>query len=281
MGHKREIKFQFFRDEDLSELSRDHRLVFIGLWTVADKNGVFEDRPKRVHADAFPYDHDLNMVAILDDLTAAGYLLRYVGGGKKLIQIVNFRKHQRPHPKERPTGFPTYDEAQQELAGGSTEGEPKDDQRLTQGEPIKLQGALRSSGPSVSSGPSGKEIQPVKDQRVVGDPPVRSPAKNQPPGRCAPLPTDLTRDDVVRGAIARQMADEIVRMTGDSDSHAMFVRIVTRLPRSDVLQALSELKESRASPNQVRKLAAIFVHRCNEMAAERGISLWGNKAGAA
>lgn len=123
--------------------------------------------------------------------------------------------------------------------------------------------------------------KPVKDQRVVGDPPVRSPAKNQPPGRCAPLPTDLTRDDVVRGAIARQMADEIVHMTGDRDSHAMFVRIVTRLPRSDVLQALSELKESRASPNQARKLAAIFVHRCNEMASARGIDLWGHQAKAA
>ena len=38
------------------ECSMSARLLFVGLWTIADRNGRLEDRPKRIRAELFPYD---------------------------------------------------------------------------------------------------------------------------------------------------------------------------------------------------------------------------------
>jgi len=46
MARTRSIKPAFFANEHLAELSAGTRLLFIGLWTIADKNGKLEDRPK-------------------------------------------------------------------------------------------------------------------------------------------------------------------------------------------------------------------------------------------
>lgn len=160
MAHKREIKPQFFRNEELADLSRDHRLVFIGLWTIADKQGVLEDRPRRIHADLFPYDPDLGLEKVLHDLTQAGFLRRY-GSNVKCIEIVNFTKHQRPHPKENDSGLPTYAEFSAESARETGKGQPKVNPGSTQGElevnlGVVVPGLL--SEPSVSSKPSEPSV---------------------------------------------------------------------------------------------------------------------------
>ena len=105
MPRARNIKPAFFANEDLAEIEPIGRLLFIGLWTLADRDGRLEDRPKRIKGELFPYDNcDIN--ALLDDLHKYGFILRYEVDGGKYIQIVNFSKHQNPHPKEPSKGFP-------------------------------------------------------------------------------------------------------------------------------------------------------------------------------
>ena len=106
MARSRNIKPGFFRNEDLVELSFQTRLLFIGLWTVADREGRLEDRPKRIRAELFPYDMELNIDQMLNELANAGFLIRYEVDGNKCIQVVNFIKHQNPHYKEVASEIP-------------------------------------------------------------------------------------------------------------------------------------------------------------------------------
>ena len=55
-------------DEDIADLSYQTRLFYQGLWTLADKAGRLEDRPKRFKAEIFPYDN-LDVTEFLDVLS--------------------------------------------------------------------------------------------------------------------------------------------------------------------------------------------------------------------
>lgn len=100
MARIRTIKPAFFSNEDLAELAYGDRLLFIGLWTQADKAGRLEDRPKRLKAALFPYD-DFNVDEGLGRLANAKFITRYEGNAVRLIQIRTWAKHQRP-PKSEP-----------------------------------------------------------------------------------------------------------------------------------------------------------------------------------
>lgn len=110
MARIRSIKIEFFRDEDLAVFSHAHRLLFEGLWLLADRAGRLEDRPVRIHADLFPFqsDKDLNVDAMLTDLADGEkpFIQRYVVQGRRYISIINFLKHQRPHHTEAQSGLP-------------------------------------------------------------------------------------------------------------------------------------------------------------------------------
>jgi hypothetical protein len=99
MSRARNIKPGFFRNADLVELPFEVRLLFIGLWTLADRAGRLIDRPKQIKMEIFPADNvDCN--AALDLLAEIEMIERYEVNGKQYIQIVNFLKHQNPHQRE-------------------------------------------------------------------------------------------------------------------------------------------------------------------------------------
>src|SRR5687768_4523414 len=79
----RTIKPEFFLHEGLAELSPLHRLLFIGLWTLADKRGVLEDRPRKIKAALFPWESACDVDAMLWDLAEAGLIRRFVGPNKR------------------------------------------------------------------------------------------------------------------------------------------------------------------------------------------------------
>ncbi len=101
------------------------RLLFIGLWTLADKEGRLEDRPKRIKAELFPYDN-LDCDKDLSRLQSSGFIIRYEVGEMKVIQITNFTTHQRITGKESETDsrFPEFTgEEKQQGNNGETIGE--------------------------------------------------------------------------------------------------------------------------------------------------------------
>jgi hypothetical protein len=108
MARIRTIKPEFFTDEDMADLPPLHRLLFIGLWTEADKRGRLGDRPRALRVRILPYDGltDEQFDGMLDDLHNAGFIVRYEAAGVQCIAVRTFEKHQRPHPKELDQGLP-------------------------------------------------------------------------------------------------------------------------------------------------------------------------------
>jgi hypothetical protein len=105
MARIRSIKPSFFTNENLAELSYAHRLCFIGLWTLADREGRLEDRPRRIKAALFPYD-DLDVDGLLTGLADEGFIVRYTADGAEYIAVLNFSKHQHPKSDEWPSVIP-------------------------------------------------------------------------------------------------------------------------------------------------------------------------------
>jgi hypothetical protein len=104
MARIRTIKPEFFKSEQIAELDPIDRLLFIGLWTLADGEGKLLDRPKRIKAELFPYD--TNDVEIgLQKLHETGLIIRYQHcTGVFVVKIVNFSIHQRITGKEYELG---------------------------------------------------------------------------------------------------------------------------------------------------------------------------------
>ncbi len=105
MARMRAIKPGFFTNDLLAEIEPLGRLLFAGLWMVADREGRLEDRPRRLKAEILPYDN-ADIDGLLDGLAERGFLIRYRADGQQLIQVVNWGKHQQPHYKEVASTLP-------------------------------------------------------------------------------------------------------------------------------------------------------------------------------
>jgi len=101
----RNLKPAFFKNADLIELPIHVRLLFAGLWCMADREGRLKDRPKQIRMEIFPAD-DVDVDASLADLARTGFISRYQIGEGKYIQVINFKKHQNPHRREAPSEIP-------------------------------------------------------------------------------------------------------------------------------------------------------------------------------
>lgn len=110
MARARNIKPGFFSNDQLAECDLFARLLFIGLWTIADRAGRLEDRPKRIKGQLFPYDN-LDCEAMLEQLAEHGFITRYQVNNEAFIQVVNWDKHQNPHVKEQASTIPQQHEA--------------------------------------------------------------------------------------------------------------------------------------------------------------------------
>lgn len=99
MARSRNIKPGFFTNDVLGELPPLTRLLFAGLWTICDRDGRIEDRPKKIRAELLPYD-DCDPEEMLQALENKGFILRYQAGEIRAIQVLAWEKHQNPHVKE-------------------------------------------------------------------------------------------------------------------------------------------------------------------------------------
>ena len=112
MARARNIKPAFFSNDELAENDPLGRLLFIGLWTLADYQGNVEWREKRIKAQLLPYDNaDVKKLAI--NLDKSGFIRFYSDGVNNYLRVVNFSVHQNPHKNERLKGsdIPAYSES--------------------------------------------------------------------------------------------------------------------------------------------------------------------------
>src|SRR5450756_402233 len=95
----RSIRPEFWSSEDITALSWDARLIFIGLWSYVDDNGVGRDVDKLIVADLFPLEEDQRGVlkrvhGALTELSGRLMLDRYIVEGKPYLHVASFDTHQ-------------------------------------------------------------------------------------------------------------------------------------------------------------------------------------------
>lgn len=105
MARSRNIKPGFFTNDELAECQPLARILFAGLWTIADKEGRLDDRPKKIKAMVLPFD-DVDCDALLQQLHQHKFINRYQVKGDSYIQVSNWKKHQNPHCKEAASEIP-------------------------------------------------------------------------------------------------------------------------------------------------------------------------------
>lgn len=115
----RSIKPEFWRSDDITSLPIEDRLLFIGLWSYVDDNGVGRDKLADICADLFAHDlsvspHDtlMRVDGGLKRLCAGGLVTRYSVEDRPFLYIRKWKEHQRinrPSPGRYP--LPTSDDA--------------------------------------------------------------------------------------------------------------------------------------------------------------------------
>ncbi len=105
MARSRNIKPGFFTNDELAECLPLARILFAGLWTIADKEGRLDDRPKKIKAMVLPFD-DADCDVLLQQLHNHKFINRYQVNGDSYIQVTNWKKHQNPHCKEAASEIP-------------------------------------------------------------------------------------------------------------------------------------------------------------------------------
>lgn len=98
MARIRTIKPDFFRSEDVAQLSYRARLTWVGLWTYVDDEGRGKDNARIIKGDLWPLEDDVTHKDVekdLNELQKAGRIRRYEVAGEKYLLILKWLDHQR------------------------------------------------------------------------------------------------------------------------------------------------------------------------------------------
>lgn len=110
MARTRALKPEFWQDRKLArKLSRDERMLYMGLWNQSDEHGRADGDPDAVKAAVFPFEADLDVDAIdamLDRLHVARVIYRYEIEGEPFLFLPKLGNHQRLEPKRVPSRRP-------------------------------------------------------------------------------------------------------------------------------------------------------------------------------
>lgn len=112
MARIRTIKPEFPHSEKIGSLSRDARLLFLQLFTVADDAGRLRGASRMLASLLYPYDDDAPKLIgkWLTELDEKGCIRRYEVDGSQYVEIVNWLKHQKiDRPSE--SRIPAFEEA--------------------------------------------------------------------------------------------------------------------------------------------------------------------------
>ena len=169
MARIRTIKPELPQSESMGRVSRDARLCFILLWTLADDEGRLRGNSRMLASLLFPYDDDAKdlIQGWLNELSKEGCIVAYTHESDSYVQIHKWLKHQkidRPSPSKIPA--PLIDSYS-----------PREDSRIL----------------PVGSKDQGSKDQGSKDQ-----------GEDQPSSRQRPMPDDFTASPSVLKWAAEQ-----------------------------------------------------------------------------
>ena len=199
----RTIKPEFWRSEDIAALSVEDRLLFIGLWSYVEDNGVGRDEPQLIQCDLYPLDAfteaSVRTHGGLMRLSQQGLITRFEGpDGRRYLQINSWEKHQKINRPSKPR-FPQYNAENCTLTEGSlsphctlTEGSlPEQGTGNREQGRTPLLAPLTKPNPPSPRAPSWQP-SPLTRPRQPRTP--RSPRRHRKPGACGcPTGGSLTR----------------------------------------------------------------------------------------
>lgn len=115
----RSIKPDFWRSKSISSLPIEDRLLFVGLWSYVDDNGVGLDRLSLIAADLFaddleqdPRETFARVSRGLARLSEGGRITRYTVENVDYLCVSNWQEHQRiDKPGKERYPLPTRDDA--------------------------------------------------------------------------------------------------------------------------------------------------------------------------
>jgi hypothetical protein len=104
MARIRTIKPEFPQSESIGRLSRDARLLFIQMWTLADDVGRLRAASRALASLLYPYDEDAPSLieGWLEELEREGCIKRYVVDGKTYAEISKWLEHQKIDKPSKP-----------------------------------------------------------------------------------------------------------------------------------------------------------------------------------
>lgn len=99
------IKPGFFVNDTLAGCDPLARILFAGLWCVADREGKVEWSPKRLQTQILPYDN-VNIYELAKQLEESGFICTFLHNRTPYIKILRFEAHQKIHLRERASEIP-------------------------------------------------------------------------------------------------------------------------------------------------------------------------------
>jgi len=98
------IKPEFWDSESVGRISIPARLLFIGLWSLADDHGRAREHSRFLANRIFTYDNvsDQQIEDYLWELVNENMIVRYESGGSHYLQICNWLNHQKIDKQGKP-----------------------------------------------------------------------------------------------------------------------------------------------------------------------------------
>lgn len=227
MARIRSVKPEFWIDEKVVEMGLAARLLFIGLWNFADDQGYIDDKPRRIKMQVFPGD-DFDVDPLLDELVAAGLLVRYDSPVGPVLHVRNWDKHQKvdrssaprfepstlvvrttpPRPAALPQVSPPREGSSSRIEGSpaSLDAEGKGS---GSGRDLDLEGIARRAPRSAAREPPPKSVtqraKAITDAYSETEPMSKWPAVNAIVIKA--IKTERWGDDEIRAAMLRLAAE--------------------------------------------------------------------------
>lgn len=200
MPRIRTLKPELWLSPQVMNLSRDGRLLFIGLITQADDQGRGVADPRKLKAAIFPGDEDISAARISElgaEVEGQALAVFYDGNGHgRLYQIASWHTHQKVE-KARQSAYPSPP------SGSSAEPHSPDATR-TNGEEA---GKARGGSDPIRSDPKGSEGSDPARARANGQHSDRAPpGRARAPDAKSTIPED-SEDVQRRRREARHIAD--------------------------------------------------------------------------
>ena len=190
MARIRTVKPEFWSHEKPTSVSRDARLLFIGLWNFSDDLGRAHDSSRELKMRILPGDDDITSRDVegwLAELAAANLIQRYEVDGRRYIQVLGWHHQKIQHPSD--SKFPDPPEPSQilmsphepsPLKGREGKGKEEDSEAKASGadappaEPPSEQDLVWGDGLTWLAGAEGKAVGPLRSMvgrwcKVYGD----------------------------------------------------------------------------------------------------------------